>query len=309
LEAPVAPEEMPLVLPVALALSDEVEVPELATAPLVLEDEVVALPALAKPLVLPVALSELLELDAADEVAPVLALFEEASLLAIALLVDGVEDDAPAEEVSVEAELELAKPLVLPVELRELLELEEGEEAAPVLVLLVELSLLATELPVEGVDDEMPADEVSVDAEFELAKPLVLPVELSELLELEEGEEDAPVLLLFAELSLLATELLELLVEGVEDDAPADEESVEAEFELAKPLVLPVALSELLELEEGEELAEFDRLELLLLLWSLLAIELLVDGVVDDEEVEAEPVLATPLVLADIDEDELLSEA
>ncbi len=63
-----------------------------------------------------------------------------------------------------------------------------------VLPLAVEVSLLATALLVEGVVLVEAVDEVSL-----LAKPLVLPVWLRELLALVDGEEVADVLALFAD--------------------------------------------------------------------------------------------------------------
>jgi hypothetical protein len=192
----------------------------------------------------------------------------------------------------------LAKPLVLPVWLRELVELVDGEEVAALLAVVDEVSLLATEL----LEDDGVVLMLLVDVVPVLAKPLVLPVALSELLELVDGDEVAApdVLALVAEVSLLATELL---VEGV-----VLELLLVAFPVLAKPLVLPVALKELLELVEGEDIAEVEALELPADV-SLLATELLVDGVlVALPAVDEVPVLAKPLVLPVV-EDELFAAA
>ncbi len=83
----------------------------------------------------------------------------------------------------------LAKPLVLPVALSELLELVDGEDVAEVLELPEDVSLLAT----EPVVDE-PVEVVALPVVSLLAKPLVLPVALIELLELDDGEVEAELL-------------------------------------------------------------------------------------------------------------------
>ena len=93
-------------------------------------------------------------------------------------------------------------------------------------------------------------------------EPLVLPVSLNELEDDELGEELAE---FEEEASLVATEPL------VEDVLFEDEPELLSLLEM--PLVLPVWLSELVELEEGDEEAEADRFELFAVLdVSLLAL-------------------------------------
>lgn len=295
LSAPLVDEDELPVLPDAELMPDDVS--WLATDELVegvvLVEEVEELPVLAKPEVLPVALSELLELadgeEAADE--EVLPVLDEVSLLAIDELVEGVVLVDEVEELPV-----LANPLVLPVALRESLELVDGDEAEEeeVLPVLEPVSLLATEELVEGEALEEPVDELPV-----LANPLVLPVALNELLEELDGElaadESAEVDEEPEAVWLLAIEPLvdgEVLVEEVEE-LPV----------LANPLVLPVADNDELELEDGDEDAavEFATLMFVLLfVLELLATLLDEDGELDEAVVSPdEPVIADVLPVED----------
>jgi hypothetical protein len=185
----------------------------------------------------------------------------------------------------VEDVLLLARPLVLPVELREEVELDDGDVAA-VLFVLEDWSLLAT-APVEDAVLEVEPLLLPVEA-----KPLVEPVWLSELLDVADGE--AALVELLEDWSFEATALL------VDDeDAPVAEVVLGAElavlppFEslLAKPLVLPVWLKELVALDDGEAAAVLLVFED----WSLLAMAPVEDAVLEVEPLEL-PVEAKPLV-------------
>lgn len=175
--------------------------PDVLVLPVADGPEVEAVLLLANPLVLPVALSEVSDVDAVEDVAAPLAV-DDWSLLATADWSLPAAD--PVEAVALEVEplavpVE-AKPLVEPVWLSELLELVDGEAA--VLLLLedwsfaamalldsVELALVAA--PVLGVELDVLAPLASA-----LAKPLVEPVWLSELVELVDGDAAAVLLVL-----------------------------------------------------------------------------------------------------------------